>query len=654
LINEVQSGEALIKSLNERNIMMEKNLREAVVLEDGYKELIKSLKLNPPYVESHVQSLEVEVSLADKQFDDLCQQRAKLYQESVKLEEVKKKHLMEKISYFKNARAEIQAKKKTLIRELKHLKDSLGKAGNPAFNANNITDSWTMNGPKKQRKTQLVKTPNPARSHRHSTRKGTTRRRDGDHSDGENEIIDSSDSSDSEVQSTSELQLTKPVMHFINAIVRKVTYNEAIIKETDETVLDVKKRAAAPRPNSRDGGRDSDNYDGEDDDLNMGAGDELLNQQENNMSRQQTPQNNLSSSQKKKGRISLIQSQQNNNDRFSDGESISSNTSLTRLVPKSSQQPQVPLQPLKKRLTADQVGKLRSVVKMLFAGGKSSTNLAGGEGGNPISFKAQIQKAVHLIFQKTESNTYEEFIERFTQDQQLLEQLKSQQVLVDSRLAQLRAEHAELYAVWSDISFLAEENNAVTQSAVNTNPVPGDDSSDRYLDNQLFVKEVRMHHYQRLGENSIHTIAEARLALGHLMRLLVINSKLLSNLPRTVPPELNNDNDMAACLSWCEDRLIALNEALTMDANRPNNNTEENKPIAQRQTELASLVHSMNENKRHRVSSSMKGQRKQQGAMSKGLINAVDSNILVSSPRGVMVSNNRVERVIFADILSGF
>jgi hypothetical protein len=110
-----------------------------------------------------------------------------------------------------------------------------------------------------------------------------------------------------------------------------------------------------------------------------------------------------------------------------------------------------------------------------------------------------------------------------------------------------------------------------------------------------------MHHFQRLCENSVHITSEAKTAIAHLIRLLVINNKLLHNLPRSSPPPLNSDTDIPACLSWTEDRLIALNEALTMDANRPTNASEENKPIAQRQVELAALVHNMQTDHRHRA-----------------------------------------------------
>jgi hypothetical protein len=280
LINEVQSGEALIKTLNDRNVMMEKNLREAVILEEGYKELIKCLKLNPPYVETHVAALELEVSLAEKQFNDLCLHRAKLYQESIKLEEVKKKQLQEKINYFKTARQEIATKKKGVLKEVKHLKEMVGRnllgndRGGVLASSFVVGGKGDVFGTSKRRKTHLAGKGinggigDSLPPHRHKRGGAAGRHRNGpgginnnnggngnngadSHSDNdENEIIDTSDSDDSSLEkSASELPLTKPVMHFINALVRKVTYNEPIIKETDATVHDVKKRAAIAEAN---------------------------------------------------------------------------------------------------------------------------------------------------------------------------------------------------------------------------------------------------------------------------------------------------------------------------------------------------------------------------------------------------------------------
>ncbi len=55
---------------------------------------------------------------------------------------------------------------------------------------------------------------------------------------------DSANDSDSDGSEHEEkaLELSKPVIHFINALVRKTTYGEGIIKETDKTLEDIKMR----------------------------------------------------------------------------------------------------------------------------------------------------------------------------------------------------------------------------------------------------------------------------------------------------------------------------------------------------------------------------------------------------------------------------
>jgi hypothetical protein len=126
MLNEVQSAEALLLSLHERNVIMEQSLQEALQLQQGYQELIAALKANPPYVESQVKALEVEVEveLSEKQFHDLCQHRAKLQDDVRRLEGVTKQQLIERIHYFRNARTEIQVEKKQVNRELRHLREN--------------------------------------------------------------------------------------------------------------------------------------------------------------------------------------------------------------------------------------------------------------------------------------------------------------------------------------------------------------------------------------------------------------------------------------------------------------------------------------------------------------------------------------------------
>lgn len=615
LINEVTNGEALIKSLHERNIAMEMSLREAKVLQEGYLELMKALKLNPPYNEPHVQALEVEVDLARRQFDDLCQHRQRLYSEGEKLDNVRKQQLTERINYFKVAREEIGAKKKQVQREIKHLKVAMGDKKRDAHGKHRH------------------------RRHRHSGDGG-----DRMHSD---RSAYSSDDSDSSKESLKDMTLTKPVIHFINALVRKVTYNEPIIKDTDKSLDDVKKRAAASSELAN---------------APAEPAAPAAQQQQQAMpaavtSNVMTSINNLM---KRKARATEVVHRSAPHPQHpqqqghgggggggrgagagSDSDSVSLQSQAVRqqhaavTVASSAASSSSYLQ--RRRLSQDEVNQLKDSIKSLVHSSGTAANPS-----KPDNFKAQLQKALALMLQRTESNSFDDFLERFLQGQSLLETLRSQQVLVDSRLSQLRAEHAELYAVWSDISFLADESStpAVVQGAGSPAPVM-DTPADRYLDNQLFAKEVRLHHFQRMFDKTVHVVSEVRTAIAHIMGLLTINSKLLAALPRTPAPQLTNDSDMAACLSWCEDRIIALNEALTMDANRPNaaSNEEKSKPLAQRQADLAEDINKMLHEKKSRRGGGglYKAQRKAHGAMSKVLIISSDSNGFVSSPRAVVV-----------------
>lgn len=59
LISDVNNGEALIKALGERNIAIERSLTDVKTINEGYSQLLKALKKNAPFRESHVKSLEI-------------------------------------------------------------------------------------------------------------------------------------------------------------------------------------------------------------------------------------------------------------------------------------------------------------------------------------------------------------------------------------------------------------------------------------------------------------------------------------------------------------------------------------------------------------------------------------------------------------------
>jgi hypothetical protein len=110
------------------------------------------LKNNPPYIESHVKALEIEVQLAEKQFQELCEHRNKLYHETEMANQFKREQLLERIEYFQHARYEVALKKKQILRQtrmmkgpnkrdLKNINRRMTKSGWVRPGAPNLSDS---------------------------------------------------------------------------------------------------------------------------------------------------------------------------------------------------------------------------------------------------------------------------------------------------------------------------------------------------------------------------------------------------------------------------------------------------------------------------------------------------------------------------------
>jgi hypothetical protein len=142
----------------------------------------------------------------------------------------------------------------------------------------------------------------------------------------------------------------------------------------------------------------------------------------------------------------------------------------------------------------------------------------------------------------------------------------------------LQAEHTELFQEFSDLEFNAAEkqNSAINAAATTTttstttatasngvtpsSDVPNNNSNnnsnssssgevnaamtDRYLDNQLFAKEVRKNYFLRAKDRAELQVSNVRSAIGSLIYLLTINNKLLHALPKSTPPPLVTDSDI--------------------------------------------------------------------------------------------------------------
>ena len=261
------------------------------------------------------------------------------------------------------------------------------------------------------------------------------------------------------------------------------------------------------------------------------------------------------------------------------------------------------------------------------------------------------------VMEKTGSVHEDELIERFLQGKKLTDSLLAQQSLADSRLAQLRTEHDEVKQQLSQ-SILMGEGAAKEEEAApavdslakssDQEEIFTENQNDaRVIENRLFSTEMRLAQIQRQVEMSINKINEVRTGVGHIMNLLSVNARMLHNLPKSIPPKMKSGDDVAACIAWCEERILAINEAQMVDSSNTKgagaasgNSGDDNKPFFTRQTDLAVAVQSMfdkaNGGATRRVARKTKT-KKTVGGMSAMLINPNDGGNNVNSPREVVV-----------------
>jgi hypothetical protein len=644
LIDEVVNSEVLLRHLNDRNVAMERDMVEAERIRDGYNELLKVLKNNPPYIESHVKALEIEVQLAEKQFQELCEHRNKLYHETEMANQFKREQLLERIEYFQHARYEVALKKKQILRQTRMMK-----------------------GPNKRDLKNI---------NRRMTKSGKVIPGGRNRSDSMNESDSSGSDSEGSQPEKKEIQLTAPVMHFLNALVRKTTFNEAVVKETDTTLEDIKRRfdeedqagsralSAKHRRLNRMGTMDS---------MNVSAFEEFAAEAAataNNTTTGATPAQAVTAQSAASGAVgggasddnssvhggsqssrngnvsvagSLMSRESTSRHRrssgFTSGEAFADRRSsgfggaLPSLSPDlltppyfmsglHSNMPSHPSSPHQgmvrpKKVVGDQLTQLREAVRAFIPHevtiADHRTHSHGHHHHHKDGPKNPFQRAYELLLEKTSSSSHEELIERFVEGRALLNSLRKQQTLVDSRISQLQSEHAELFTAFNDLAFISDETK-VDGATVGADGAPAataalpsisEDtvadqfaSSDRYLDNQLFAKEVRMNQVMRNKDRAEQIVSDVRTAVGCLIHLMTINAKLLHALPKSEPPAIKSSDDIMLGISWFEDRIMALSEALAMDANKPTgaNTADDNKPLHERQLDLALLVQKMNIN----------------------------------------------------------
>jgi hypothetical protein len=295
--------------------------------------------------------------------------------------------------------------------------------------------------------------------------------------------------------------------------------------------------------------------------------------------------------------------------------------------------------------THDQVKKKLEVIN---EAGKLFSNL--GHGANPEEVKAlakkrQAKMTYDFVMQRSGSHSEDQFIERFLDTTRLTESLVSQQHLAESKVSSARAEQDDLHE--ETMTLLGEAGGVAEQSL---------EMATRHFDQKMFDAEIRLGQNARQSENATLMINEIRSGVQHIINTLQANSKLLQALPASSPPYLEGDEDIARGLSWCEERVLAINEALVLDnagskAQGGVHADSSNNSIYDRQTSLAHAVQNMltkspgGKAKRAKrpAAKSKKGHRN----ISHSIIDFSEESASVISPRGILVHNTDARPALY-------
>jgi len=191
----------------------------------------------------------------------------------------------------------------------------------------------------------------------------------------------------------------------------------------------------------------------------------------------------------------------------------------------------------------------------------------------------QASLMLNYIKEHTGSISDDDFIHRYKSAQKMTETLHGHQLIADSKIAQLRSEHAELYAIWS-------KNLLVGDTESKTGKAADGESDARTLDNRIFSADIRLNSIQRKYQKSLQLTSEVRTGVNHLMTFLGANIKILKLIYKTPQPKLKGDADIITAITWAEECIMAVNESMTL-ASKPMQGMEETKPFLDRQIDLA-------------------------------------------------------------------
>lgn len=307
----------------------------------------------------------------------------------------------------------------------------------------------------------------------------------------------------------------------------------------------------------------------------------------------------------------------------------------------------------------------------------------------------QTQMMVEHILERTKSLNEEEFLERYRTATKLSDSLRAMQIQADVKALNLKAQLAELHVVWGETAVLegdyvealrekaAEEGKEAATGEASASPSRGPapaprggagaegegeekaaeaESDGRHLDSAMFSAEMRLQQARRKLDQASHLINEIRLGVTTIMALLNANEKVLANLPKTRrPTPMTSDQDITPRLTWCEERITAMSEAMVLDgggnkataaaAAHGGKQDEEKLSVFQRQVNLAKLVHKMvkksitHEESATKILTNKKKLKAQKykpqtnHGLQRLLVDITDRNTVINSPRGVVIPN---------------
>jgi hypothetical protein len=196
----------------------------------------------------------------------------------------------------------------------------------------------------------------------------------------------------------------------------------------------------------------------------------------------------------------------------------------------------------------------------------------------------------------------------------------------------LRLEKNELLAAYDEILF----ENGGYAGGKSSSTAKDVEKESRSLEQKLEGMDLVLAQKARNAEKVTLVINDVKVGVQHIVKMLQANERLLKNIPTAAPVKLITDEDISRALSWCEERVIAVNEALVLDSSKPTE-TYDTRPLPERQIELARLVHGMNSKDTPISPSKTKSpSKKKAGAISEQIVSS-EGNAIVITPRAVMV-----------------